>query len=457
MSLFWRRCAGFLRQAEGSVAIIFAFASLVLILVVGLVVDYGQVSLAQTRLQESADSAVLSAVSSQQDSSATRAHQAATLQASALASFNTLTAQNELSISSASASVSPAPQALAVTLNYSAAVPAVFGQMVGLHTYSVGGTSTATASAPNFIDIYLLVDISGSMGIGASAADQTLMNNTPGMNQPSGGCVFACHQEPDWGTDAVAHQAGATLRIDVVKQGLQQIIAAAEASSVVNGQTIRLAIITYGTNVQTNVAITSNYLALTNAATDLQLASYDAGTSTYDALQYVGSQISAIGDGGSADKPLVYVLLATDGTSDSNDNIQTSHAPWYVYSPNFYPLYSSVPVGSPFPHSVPDLANHPTVELEGLDPAWCNPLKSMGATVMTLEMPYVIPPAAEFADMTNAFQYIQNTLLPIIPAQMTACASQPSYHISASLPSDILAAMNTLFQQTQAGVPRLSK
>ena len=470
MSRFLRRAAHFPRRAEGSVAIMFGLASVAMILAVGLAVDYGRIDLAKTRLQEAADSAVLSAVSLQLAPGADSATQAATLRQNAIARFNALALQQGVAIATVTATASSAPNAPAVSLTFTGSIPAAFGELVGIDNYAPTGTSGATAAAaggpmggpPKFIDIYFLVDISGSMGIGATAPDQLLMSKTKGMDgvpgPKGGGCVFACHQQPDYNLDALAHKAGAVLRIDVVKQGLEQIVSAAQAASVANGETMRLALVSYATNAQTNVGITSNYASVANGVASLQLAGYDAGTSTYAALQYVQSQISAHGDGSSASKPLVYVLLATDGTSDSVENIPPS--PYWTESATFYPPYSNDVQGSPFPHAAISEGQVPS-ELEGVDPAWCDPLKSMGATVMTLEMPYMIPDVAiqENEGATDRFQYIQNTLLPIIPAQMTACASQPSYHVSATSPSQILAAMNSLFALTQAtaeSVPRLT-
>lgn len=431
----------FIRGAEGSVAILFALV--VLILAAGVAVDYGQVNLATTELQSAADSAVLSAVSRNLGSTASRADQATGLEQNAVASFKALAAQKALQVTNVSASVPDAPQSLAVTLNYSAAVPAIFGHLAGMQSYSVSNEATATASAPKYIDIYLLVDVSGSMSVGATLSDQQIMENIPNMN-----CVFGCHVV---GYDKKAHQAGATLRFDVVKSGLKQIVSDAESASANSATSIRLALFSYATSAKMVLPISSNYSTLTQAVSNLQLAGYNAGTSTYYALQYVAKQITAIGDGSSAAKPLVYLLLATDGTGDSSDNIPPGTTT-FVPSSNFYPAYTQVSAGAPFPHAVPDPSS-PEAEFEGVDPNWCAPLKSSGINIMTLEMPYVVLPD-ELSD--KRFNYIYNTLLPVIPTQMTQCASQPSYHISASAPSDILSAMQTLFALTQSGTPRLT-
>ncbi len=53
---------------------------------------------------------------------------------------------------------------------------------------TVTGSSVATATMPNYIDFYLLLDNSPSMGVGATPADVALM-----VKNTSDSCAFACH------------------------------------------------------------------------------------------------------------------------------------------------------------------------------------------------------------------------------------------------------------------------
>ena len=65
-------------------------------------------------------------------------------------------------------------------------------------------------------EFIFLVDVSPSMGIGASTSDRQIM-------QRAIGCQFACH-EPWTSTVDRAHAAGARLRIDVVKDALKSLV-----------------------------------------------------------------------------------------------------------------------------------------------------------------------------------------------------------------------------------------
>lgn len=461
MPLDFRRPTGFLRRNEGSVAIIFGLVGLLAIGFMGFAIDYGRISLTQARLQDAADSAVLNAASKDVGSTAPRSQQAAAMQSDAMAIFKSLAAQKGLSVSSVSASTNPAPGDLTVTLQFAGSVPSTFGQLFGVDRYHDGGTASASLAGPKFIDIYLVVDISASMGIGATPFDQLIMNKTFQ-------CNLACHSN---GTDALAHQVGATLRMDVVINAIRQVLATAQENTA--GKVIRFSLITYGNTPTTLVKPTPNLTAVRDATDNIQLAGDGAGTNAYAALQYVKGQIQQSGDGSSADKPVVYVILATDGVDNSTDNSGDNITGKWLPDSNFQPPYTLAWAGDPFPHAVLDPTHY--MQVEGFDPAWCNPLKSMGVNVMTLDMRYTIPTAAVIPNPSavanpypgmlsdTAFEltdprifYIQQNLLPLIPRQMTRCASQPDWFMSANSPPQIKAAMQTLFLKTLQGGPRLT-
>ena len=78
----------------------------------------------------------------------------------------------------------------------------------------------------------------------------------------------------------------------------------------------------------------------------------------------------------------------------------------------------------------------------------------MGVNMMTLETQYIISPL-ESLDLR--FTYLKNTILPLIPANMQACASRPEYGLSANTPSEITDAMSKLFATAITSAPRLTQ
>ena len=73
---------------------------------------------------------------------------------------------------------------------------------------------------PQYIDFYLLLDNSPSMGVGATPADVTTMvNNTPDK------CAFACHDLSNANNYYnLAKSLGVTTRIDVLRTATQQLM-----------------------------------------------------------------------------------------------------------------------------------------------------------------------------------------------------------------------------------------
>src|SRR6185369_7726424 len=81
---------------------------------------------------------------------------------------------------------------LTATVSFSATVPTMFMNVVGFKTMALQGSSKATATLPKYIDFYLLLDNSPSMGVAATPDDVTKM-----VNATTDKCAFACHDHND--------------------------------------------------------------------------------------------------------------------------------------------------------------------------------------------------------------------------------------------------------------------
>ena len=77
---------------------------------------------------------------------------------------------------------------LFVTVSYTASVPTTLTRLMGITALPITGRSTAVAQFPKYVDFYLLLDNSPSMGLAATTTD---ISN---MQVAAGGCAFACHQ-----------------------------------------------------------------------------------------------------------------------------------------------------------------------------------------------------------------------------------------------------------------------
>jgi hypothetical protein len=130
-----------------------------------------------------------------------------------------------------SAAVARSNGSVTSTVNFTADVPLKFMGLFGKTTLTVTGTSKAANGLPTYIDFYLLLDNTPSMGVGATPADvATMVNNTPDQ------CAFACHDLSDPNNYYnKAKLLGVTTRIDVVRSATQQLMDTAQATAVTAG------------------------------------------------------------------------------------------------------------------------------------------------------------------------------------------------------------------------------
>lgn len=178
-----KRLAG---DARGGVMVLFAFALLPMIFVTGMTIDYTRAARLRTKLNAVADASALAAVTQPMmtltDDAKVRAAaeamfnaQAAGLDGLAVAPVPVVTVTHP-----------EGPSSRAVAVRYTAASINVFGGVLNLRSLSIGGTSTATATAAPNVDFYLALDTSPSMGLATTTSGIATMDTALG-------CTFACH------------------------------------------------------------------------------------------------------------------------------------------------------------------------------------------------------------------------------------------------------------------------
>jgi Flp pilus assembly protein TadG len=156
-----------IRDTAGSVAVIFALASIPLVFLGGMGIDYTVAASRRTQLNAFADAAALSAVTptmmANSDSiAAIAAQNTFNAQASALSGITYSDKNLTVSVKTANGGTRTA------TLSYTAASPTFFSGILGTDSIQLAGSATATAGLPPNIDFYLLLDDSPSMAIGAT-------------------------------------------------------------------------------------------------------------------------------------------------------------------------------------------------------------------------------------------------------------------------------------------------
>jgi Flp pilus assembly protein TadG len=190
----------FYADAGGNVAIITGLAAVPLLAAVGCVIDYSMATMIKTKLQAAADAATLATVSSNSPIVASAKSSGNVSAGSAYATnfFNAGASTISSSVATnrtSSANVSMSGSTMTAQLTFSANVATSFMGLMGYSTISVAGASTASYSLPVYIDFYLMLDVSGSMGMPSTAAEQARLQavNPDNLSLYPTGCTFACH------------------------------------------------------------------------------------------------------------------------------------------------------------------------------------------------------------------------------------------------------------------------
>jgi Flp pilus assembly protein TadG len=193
----------FRRDNKANIAVIFALSVLPIATAIGCATDYTNATRIKAKMQAAADAAAVASVS---------INSASYLQATTMTSNGSVSAgQTELdsifkgnvanfstlyqNLSLPTETVTKTGANLTSVIKFSAQVPVTFMKLAGWSTMTIGGSSTATSSLPLYLDFYLLLDVSGSMGLPSTAAEAVRMQNINPDNyvQYPTGCTIACH------------------------------------------------------------------------------------------------------------------------------------------------------------------------------------------------------------------------------------------------------------------------
>ena len=213
-------------------------------------------------------------------------------------------------------------------VNFSVTVPTTFMRILGREQITVSGTATASYQTESFIDFFMLLDNTPSMGVGATPSDVAKL-----VSATSDQCAFACHIVNNGVDDPksyynLARKIGATIRIDVVAKATAALMDEAVRTQRHSGQ-FRIAAYTFGeaaTDVKlyTVSHLTTDLAAIKKATEKIRLMSIpyqgynnDQQTSFDDALTKINAEIDAPGDGTSISKREKIVFFVADGVGDS--------------------------------------------------------------------------------------------------------------------------------------------
>jgi Putative Flp pilus-assembly TadE/G-like len=424
----------FRRDQSGNIAVIFALSLVPLLSGIGCAIDYTRATQLRSKLQSAVDAASVGSVAK-----ASPAYLAAGSMVSdgpipagvtdATKIFNgNMSGVGGYTLNSMTAVVAKSGGTLTSTTQFSAQVPTMFLGVMGKSAMTVTGTSTSTASMPLYIDFYLLLDNSPSMGVGATPADvATMVNNTPDA------CAFACH---DTSTSSnyynLAKTLGVQTRIDVLRSATQSLMDTAASTQTYTSQ-FRMAIYDFGASASSAglrnlFSLSSSLTSAKTAAGNIDLMTVngqnennDQDTNFTSIFPAINLAISAPGAGTSS-APQKYLFFVSDGVADENNG------------------------GACLKPTTGGRCQSP------LNPLLCTALKLRGIKIAVLYTTYLaLPTNAWYNSWISPFNVGPYGPSPNseIAQNMQSCAS-PGLYFEVSPTQGISQAMSTLFQKAVA-------
>lgn len=401
---------------RGNTAVITALLMVPLIGVAGGALDYGRLQVIHSRLADAADAASVGAVAKNGAGMMAASNMSgdgsvADGAAAATSLFNANSASiRDIDVSNLETSVVKSGLQVTATVSVQASMPTYFLGIMGITTMRTSASSVSTNSLPTFINFYLLLDNTPSMGVGATPADVSKM-----VANTSDQCAFACHDlsNPTRNYYRLAKNLGVTTRIDVLRSATASLMDTAAATALVSNQ-FSMGVYTFGASSASpgfyQVAAPSPNLAAVKTLTsaiDLMTVPYqnynnDQDTDFANVLTGANSAMPTPGTGKSAKSPQEVLFLVSDGVNDSSVDGSRSIAT--------------------------------------IDTSLCTTIKDRGIKIAVLYTTYLPLP-------TNSFynSYVAPWVDTISPT-MQACAS-PGLFFEVSPTAGVSQAMAALFQK----------
>jgi Flp pilus assembly protein TadG len=205
----------FRRNSRGNVAVIFTIALLPILTAIGCASDYSLTTRMKAKMQSAADAASVASIS--QKSAGYIA--ATTMTGNGSVAVAVTDAQNIFNGNLAAVTgytnltltptVTKTGSTLVSNVQFTASVPTVFLRVLGYQSLTFSGSSVSSVSLPLYLDFYLMLDVSGSMGLPSTNAEQTRLSsiNPDDFSVYTNGCTFACHfQSQGSCSDPAVHQ-----------------------------------------------------------------------------------------------------------------------------------------------------------------------------------------------------------------------------------------------------------
>lgn len=434
----------------GNIAISFALILVPMITAVGMSLDYARAYNVRSKMQADLDIALLAAVKAvgTSDSAAIK-----------LKIKNWFAAQTDIDPSSYNLddiTIDTTNEKITASTKVSVATSLL--QIVDIPSVDVGVASSVAGPGKSYLNVYVVLDKSASMLLAATSAGQAALTSS------SAKCAFACHTSE--GTTYtynkksyttvydLAEAMGVQLRTDVALNAVSEVLDMIDTTDSSHAR-IKVGLYTIGkTATQVLAPTTSTSSArkkLTDDTAGMNSATSENATYFDYSMTALKTLVGTAGDGSSSSTPRKLVLILTDGVQSERN--------WVLQSGS----------GIRFPSSTSTLQK----DVTPLNPAWCDGMKNLGASLAVLYTEYLpittdwgynatlgkTMATSNFASIwggSYASAYAGTTRQAYIPTALKACSSSSDLFLQANSPDEIEAGLLTLFQQYLAKVRLIS-
>lgn len=442
MRALFRKFNRFQRDRSANVAVLFALALVPVVSFVGCAIDYSMATRMKAKLQAAVDAASVGSIAKASPGfiaagSMTTDGRITAGETDAKTIFDgNMSGVTGYTLNSVTPTMTKTGAVITSVVEFSADIPTTFLGVMGKSSMTVGGTSTSTANMPLYIDFYLLLDNSPSMGVGATPADVTKM-----VNNTSDKCAFACHDYNDSNNYYnLAKTLGVTTRMDVLRTATQQLMDTASATQTYSSQ-FRMALYDFGASsatigLRSLFSLSASLSSAKSAAGNIDLMGVYGNNDSYTAdkdtqfttvFPQINSAIATPG-AGTASSPMKYLFFVSDGVADEPNTGTTM-----CNASSSYPTTGSR-CQSP------------------INPALCTTLKNRGIKIAVLYTTYLALPTnawyMSWIDPFNAGPYGPSPNSKIA-LNMASCAT-PGLFFEVSPTQGISDAMNALFKKAVA-------
>lgn len=323
-------------------------------------------------------------------------------------------------------------------------MPLTLGQLYGKESINLVNSIQAESSFDRPIDVIFVIDVSMSMGIGATYNDQYLMYNSI-KNSRGTGCGLSCHAPKNSYERPFIPSAyrdiGATLRIDVVRSGL--LTALSDFESSFDPQNIRISVYTYHNYLNEYSAPTNDFSKLKSDAQLLDIISYDDNGPNEFGGTYMRKNFSDLADilktrsqsDAQAGTPYdTIVVIIGDGYENAGWN-----QPWGYFPDGMRKYGRDTSLGQTLPGFViePNAFEQDNSVVQPFNPNSCNVFKDIGADVYTGQIMYNIAPNTidEWWDADKSKYLIDKK--SEVDLAFAACSTIPAQHYEAEKAEEI--------------------